>query len=134
MNDKPDNELWVSVSKTKRPNAAILREQMTVVLRLIDAGYGLKAIYEGLKNDHGCTWTFQAFKNQLHRSRKGATAKPPRDQEARQAVKPEDEMTPNARLTKRQQREKNADEFVNPINSNPLLKRILGKKNENSGD
>ncbi len=138
------NRISAALEKLKsddksRSNTAKIRDLIDVIETAISSGISLEAIHSELKKE-GLDQTFYSFKNSLYRIRKPSLNKPinQKTDTGGAAIREPKEPSPTTTSTtsKKSEREKVANHFMQASTTNPLIKRHLtkGKNDENSSD
>jgi hypothetical protein len=138
--NKISNALEKLKSEDKsRSNTAKIRDLIDVIETAISSGISLEAIYSELKKE-GLNQTFQSFKNSLTRIRNPKSNKQTNQKRITGgALISETKETPpsiTSSTSKKADREKVANHFMQASTTNPLIKRQLnkGKNDENSSN
>lgn len=137
------NKISAALEKLKsedktRSNTAKIRDLIDVIETAISSGISLEAIYSELKKE-GLDQTFHSFKNSLYRIRNPRSKKAinKKHDTGGATISEPKETSPSTTTTvsKKAEREKVADRFMQASTTNPLIKRHLkGKNDENSSD
>lgn len=144
MSQSDQDPALLALSKLKPAGkAARLRQLMPVIETKLNDGVRAADILQALK-ESGLDLTMGTFRNYVHLYRKKQADSAIKSQESTTKTQAQEEsvnlqpsdtagetqQTPSPTLSKKQLRELEADQFINPINSNPLLKRLIKKEQE----
>lgn len=138
MDDESVVQAVRALMKTgKKTNTARLRVIFNVIEQAFEAGVSRESMHKTLQEE-GFTLSLQSFDNAMHRLRKQNASvsdqiKATKDRAAKPqgftpkiegGLEPEDEDEDLANLTKKERRERQANKFIKPEFTNPLIKNL----------